>query len=361
MLDENFLDAIYAIVANDEALAGLLARLASRFGCISSALFYGDRAKPAADIVLAHGVFDAKVQARYLEHYASIDPAPAAIAALPLGVAGATDRIFTSEEERSSRFLLEFYHPLGLYEALAAPIARVDGRSGILAVHRGNDRPSFTDEEIQDFGAIASHVARAVVLRSRFFATKLAAELRGIILDGLPAGVIAVERHGRLVEANAAARAILARGDGLALSRPGRIRAVDKNADGVLSAAIATASSVSQIVLVPRGDDHRPYALKISADPGIRSASWVIIRIAEGSTPPVDVESVLTRALGLSASSAAVTAALMRGEDTRAYAKRAGISENTVKFHLKSAFRATGTRRQSELVQLATATLRDLS
>jgi DNA-binding CsgD family transcriptional regulator len=51
----------------------------------------------------------------------------------------------------------------------------------------------------------------------------------------------------------------------------------------------------------------------------------------------------------------------MRGEDTRAYAKRAGISENTVKFHLKSAFRATGTRRQSELVQLATATLRDLS
>lgn len=361
MLDENFLDTIYAIVADDEALRRLVERLANRYGCISAALVYGDRAKPAADIALGYGVFDAAAQARYLEGYASIDPAPAAFAALPLGVASATDRMFSLEHRMYSRFVVEFYHPLGLYEALAAPIARVNGRSGILAVHRGRNRPSFADEEIEEFGEIALHVARAMVMRTRFFDAQEAAERREAILDGMTAGVMAVERHGRLVEANAAARAILARSDGLALSRSGRLRAMDKNADTSLNLAITTASSDPRIVLIPRGDDDRPYALKVSASPGSSQSPWVIIRLADGSMPAVDVEGVLTSALGLSASSAALTAALMRGEDIRIYAKRAGISENTVKFHLKSAFRATGTRRQLELVQLATATLRDLS
>lgn len=58
--------------------------------------------------------------------------------------------------------------------------------------------------------------------------------------------------------------------------------------------------------------------------------------------------------------SATLLAALAAGEELNHYAERAGISMNTVRFHLKTAFARTGMRRQSELVRLVTAALRDL-
>jgi DNA-binding CsgD family transcriptional regulator len=59
--------------------------------------------------------------------------------------------------------------------------------------------------------------------------------------------------------------------------------------------------------------------------------------------------------------SATMLAALAAGEDLKDYAERAGISMNTVRFHLKTAYARTGIRRQSELVRLVTAALRDLA
>jgi hypothetical protein len=59
--------------------------------------------------------------------------------------------------------------------------------------------------------------------------------------------------------------------------------------------------------------------------------------------------------------SATLLAALASGEELNAYAERAGISMNTVRFHLKTAYARTGVRRQSDLVRLITAALRDLA
>ena len=59
--------------------------------------------------------------------------------------------------------------------------------------------------------------------------------------------------------------------------------------------------------------------------------------------------------------SATLLAALAAGEELNDYAERAGISMNTVRFHLKTAYARTGARRQSELVRLITAALRDLA
>lgn len=357
MFDESLFDAIYAIATDRGTLTDLLAILADRYGCISAAFIYHDKFGRGIEIAIGYGVFDAEVQARYLARYAAIDPALAVTAALPLGAATATSRLFDHEESGYFRVLSEFYHPLGLCEALAAPIARKEERSGIVTLHRGRDRSSFTDEDVKEFGAIALHIARAMAQRKEMLDLTQAVERREGMLDSVKVGVLAVERNGRLVEANSAGRAILERRDGLLLSRSGKLRAGDKAADGLLHQAIATTFSKSQIVLVPRGFDVRPYALKVACD---KQLSWAIVRVTEGNTPG-DIEDILVQALRLSPSSAALIAALMRGDDVRIHAKHAGISENTVKFHLKSAFRATGTRRQIELIQLATATVRDLS
>jgi hypothetical protein len=59
--------------------------------------------------------------------------------------------------------------------------------------------------------------------------------------------------------------------------------------------------------------------------------------------------------------SATLLAAIAAGEELTDYAERAGISMNTVRFHLKTAYARTGAKRQSELVRLITAALRDLA
>jgi DNA-binding CsgD family transcriptional regulator len=54
-------------------------------------------------------------------------------------------------------------------------------------------------------------------------------------------------------------------------------------------------------------------------------------------------------------------AALAAGEAPQDYAEHAGISMNTGRFHLKTAYARTGVHRQSDLVRLITAALRDLA
>ena len=59
--------------------------------------------------------------------------------------------------------------------------------------------------------------------------------------------------------------------------------------------------------------------------------------------------------------SATLLAALASGEELNAYAERGRHLLNTVSFHLKTAYARIGVRRQSDLVRLVTAALRDLA
>jgi DNA-binding CsgD family transcriptional regulator len=73
------------------------------------------------------------------------------------------------------------------------------------------------------------------------------------------------------------------------------------------------------------------------------------------------VPQLVAELFGLPLGSATLLAALAAGEELKDYAERAGISMNTVRFHLKTAYARTGAKRQSELVRLITAALRDLA
>ena len=52
--------------------------------------------------------------------------------------------------------------------------------------------------------------------------------------------------------------------------------------------------------------------------------------------------------------------AILEGIELKDYAERAGISMNTVRFHLTSAFTASGVHSQAELVKTAMVALSDL-
>ena len=69
----------------------------------------------------------------------------------------------------------------------------------------------------------------------------------------------------------------------------------------------------------------------------------------------------LAEIFNLPLGAATMLAAMATGEEAKHYAARAGISMNTVRFHLKSAYARIGVRRQAELIRRVTAALRDLA
>jgi GAF domain-containing protein/DNA-binding CsgD family transcriptional regulator len=354
MIDPQITDAIYELVTREDAFDPLLARLARAFDCRSAAIVYLDSARPAATVTRAFGIFSGEAQERYAREFAAIDPAPAALAALPLGEAAATDRLFSEEERQSSRFLRQFYWPLGLREALGAPITKDRRQFGVVAVHRGPDREPFRDEEISAFAEIAAHTARALDLRNRFFRVHNDARVRDDALDASVAAVLAIDESGTVEYANAAARALLAQNDVLILSRSGRLLASDPAANDRLRAFLG--SSVGpRVITLPRSKSGQPYALRIRPRSG-----GLLVQVTDGASPVSDVHDALMQAFALTRPSARLLACFLAGDDLAAAAKKMDISRNTAKFHLRAAFAATGTRRQSELIRRATVVVRDL-
>jgi DNA-binding CsgD family transcriptional regulator len=69
---------------------------------------------------------------------------------------------------------------------------------------------------------------------------------------------------------------------------------------------------------------------------------------------------VLRTVLGLTPREAELAVALCAGSEPSGFAAAAGVSTNTVRFHLKSIYAKTGARGQADLIRRISATLASL-
>lgn len=365
--DDALLAALYASVTHDDAFSTMLGLLSERFGCVSAVIAYVDPLRPEADILIGQGVIDEAVIRRYQSDFATLDPAPAAMSRMPIGTAATTEKLLGGESDKHARFLSEFYHPLGLVEALGGPVVNSDGRLGIVAVQRGPDRPPFDDDDISDFERLMPHMTQAVELRRAFFAIQSETTLLKSAMDSTAAGILIVSPSGRLTTANLVARDILDRRDGLQVDRSGRLSASSPAANQALAEAFERLSedAGSVMIQVPRRQGPATYSLRISrnAEPtplSPETRQGFVVVIHDPAHEVTDIRRILAEAFRLTPSGAALVAALVEGHDLRSYSGQAGISLNTAKFHLQAAFHATGTRRQADLVRRASALVRDM-
>ena len=238
--DDQLLVTLYAGVTRDDAFSQMLALLAHRYDCPSAVLLYMDEGRPEADIAVCFGPLeDPAVRERYETRYAALDPAPGAMAALRLGAVATTHRLFSPEDRERSRFFQDFYRPLGLEEALGGPITAGHGRLGIVAVHRGPDRPPFSEAEMLSLERLVPHLARAIELRTAFFQLESRVATLQAAVEPVSVGVMIFDRDGALTHANTAARAILARADGLSIDRHGRLLIADGPSRAALEKILA--------------------------------------------------------------------------------------------------------------------------
>jgi PAS domain S-box-containing protein len=185
------------------------------------------------------------------------------------------------------------------------------------------------------------------------------------MLNTLAAGVLAVDAGRNLLRGNSVGDRLLAAADALRLNE-GRITCARPQDDAELERAIAQVIAQSdgtgdevRFVQVERPGGKRPLAVLVGRLPadlasGQPPAAVLYVRDPEATlTVPAEL---LIRAFRLSPAESRVVAELVGGKSPQEVAVELELSLNTVRNHLKQAFRKTGTSRQSELVSLVLGT-----
>jgi DNA-binding CsgD family transcriptional regulator len=364
--EAKIIDAIYRGACDSVELIRAIALIAEYFESPGVLLGELDQAQPERQFAIGARTIDQEYFARYAEH-AELDPAPRAFAALAVGTASITDRIFSESFLRRNVFLNEFLVPRGVNGALACPLLSESGRFALIAVQQGVNRRSYDDDDIARVERLAPHLTRALQIRRLFLQSEARGKALESVIDRNETGMVGLCGNGPALFVNRAARAVAATRDGLGLDRQGRLVAADRAAATRLVAlqADVTRGGAGGLVRIPRPSGHTPYIVLVSPLPSgndlfPNSRGGVLFAIHNPARRPMADEIRIAQLLHIPRGAARVVQAILEGIDLKDYADRAGISMNTVRFHLKNAFAGTDTHSQAELVRVALSALNAL-
>jgi DNA-binding CsgD family transcriptional regulator len=184
------------------------------------------------------------------------------------------------------------------------------------------------------------------------------------------AGIMLLDPEGAPLFVNRAMMKIAERRDGLSLDDKGRLRTAGAEERVRVNALVegVRGGEAGGLVRVPRAFGGTPYVIRVaparlllqfSVSPW-PNANCAVLVVHDPESPAPLAEDILRQGLGLPPAAARLVAALAADDDLKSYAKRAGITISTVRFHLRSALTRTGARSQAQLVRIAVRMLRDI-
>jgi DNA-binding CsgD family transcriptional regulator len=274
------------------------------------------------------------------------------------------DRRVSDRDLERSDYYNEIMRPIGLWHAAVVNVHRDEIVLAPMGILRTRKERPFGESELRSLSRIAPHLNRALRVTLRNIEMEIRAEALVEMSDRALTAIVVTNAFGRVAEANASARGILADADGL-LIRDGTLRAAYGD-DGarLLRLILEAAGGVdgltfirkSGVMHVARPSCRRPLPLVVS--PARNTASpfgcshAVTITFADPERVPEADPDLLARLYGFTAREAAVAALLLRGRSPSEAADELAMTENTVRTHIRHVFDKTGVERLAGLVRL---------
>lgn len=256
-----------------------------------------------------------------------------------------------------SAILNEFLIPADVPHFLPVWLVKSPSKAAALSLQGTRKRGPFEMPEIRLLAALSGHLRRAVEIRDRLERARIRTETLGRALDSAPFGVLVLDAAGRIHEANESAAELLRQDDGICRSAGGVLR-LREPAGHHFSRWIATglppAESLDGLLHVPRMK-RLPLSIMLAPLPQ-RATLWLgsdpkwLLLVFDPERRLIASQSILARDLGITLREAEFAAYLVAGLGLPQCAMRLGVSVHTARNHLKSIFRKTGARTQSELV-----------
>jgi DNA-binding CsgD family transcriptional regulator/PAS domain-containing protein len=341
----------------------VLERMCRFVGGSASTLYSEDSASKTGKSHHTWG-FDRRYGWLYYDRYIKYNPFTTAQVFFDVEEVISVADIVSHEEFRETLFYKEWVRPQGFVDVASAVLEKSATSYAAISVIRHERHGIIDDDARARMAVLVPHVRRAVLIGQVIELHKAEASTLANTLDGLSAGMFLVDATGRIVHANSSGQAMVG-GAKVMRAAGGRLLACDADANQTLHAIFALAEAGDHAVglkgiAVPLpargGDDHVAHVLPLTAGTRRRigksyaAVAAVFVRKASLDAPsPLEV---IARRHQLTPSELRVLFGIVEVGGVPEVAKAMGLSDTTVKTHLRHVFEKTGTTRQAELVKL---------
>jgi len=303
----------------------------------------------------------------YMNTYVKVNPLFPGAFTFAVGQVFTQSELISYAELHETRLYKEWMQPQGFVDFVACHLDKSGGSCIPVTVIR-HQRDGLVDEAtVARMDLLVPHVRRAALIGNVIDLRTCEAATFADTLDGLAAGIVLVDGGGRITFANANGQAMLE--DGTILSgRGGRLAAREAEADQALKDVFAAAERGDDAVgvkgvvvsmVTPGGQRYVAHVLPLTA--GARrqagrtydAAAAMFVHEAVLETP--SMPDALAKAYRLTAMELRVLLGIVQVGGGPSVAEELGISETTVRSHLRHVYEKTGTNRQADLVKLVAA------
>ncbi len=297
---------------------------------------------------------------RYLRDYCWQDEAIPRLYGLRDGELVRKSDLYTDDEKRTSAAYNEFRRVNKTENGLFMTLLGVDGCGMVWTFGNSTERGGWGHEQIRTIKRLSPHIRQFARVRHLMAnADALGASLAQLCENGR-AGIIQLDRRGRILEANDRARETLLKGDGLRDEKGVLVAGHQENAE--LQRLLARAlppygvQGAGGSMKIARRFNRAPLALEIHPvrmmgtdhrGRQVAALALVVDPVARHGVEP----DLAAEVLGLTPAEGRVAVALAAGQTVAGVAASLGCAESTAKTHLKSVYRKLGIRKQTELVR----------
>jgi DNA-binding CsgD family transcriptional regulator len=267
----------------------------------------------------------------------------------------------TIAEMDASDFYTELLRPRGLGWCVGTSIRSPSGDTLVFSIEKAHKKGPVPREVAEKLDSLRPHLARAALLSARLGLDRAKTAVATLDMIGLPAA--AVTGAGRVVSANAG---FLSRAPSIGVGANDIIQLENVAAQSLLMKALSSALDVKASLgrSIPVGATKHAPPFVIHVVPlrgggldlftGALSVVFVTPVVPNSSPAP----ELLQALFDLTPAESRIAGQLTEGRSIEQIALLNGLSQNTIRTHLKSVFSKTGVQRQAELVSLLGMTIR---
>lgn len=321
---------------------------------------------PAAGEDMRHAVIDGAVENKHAALRAALR-ALAPVVVLRGGGAATPDEVLGRSQWLRSDLYQAHFRPLGLRHLLRVETGATEGPGLRLWLARRSRRPAFSRCEIALGTMLLQHLHRAFSFLSREDRLAGERELFSGAISRMPMGLVKLDRSGRVLYRNEEAGRILDERDGLRQTGL-RLRA-DHPAQNVALQRITAAAGrerqareAADVLKISRPSGRTPLHLRMLPIEGrgllgLPGEPQAVVYLRDPEAHPLRASSTLQKLFDFTRMETAVALALVEGMTLETAAASLGVTRNTVRTHLRSAFRKCGVGRQTMLVRVLLGTV----
>ena len=269
--------------------------------------------------------------------------------------------LYTAEELKTSPIYNEILPRYNSQDCLNVRLVDPDGSSIVWGIYNPIAPDGWRSPQLALLSGMLPHLRQFVRVRQALVRAGAFDASATALLDNPRLGVLYLDQHGEIMEANDRGRDILRRGDGV--SDPGgrlqasvpterdRLARLVARALPTAGAPVSGSMLLRRASLLPRFVVHVTPVATPRLDFGVRRVAVLVLLVEPGYEPRID-PALVAQTLDLTPAESHIAVGLAEGRSVRDMAVMTGRKEDTVYWHMKRIYHKLSLSGQADLVRL---------